>query len=206
MTIKPLAYINVEERKLEWAEPITWHTPTIAQMDKVPLYLVKEQNIDYKSSFDPATYNVENSATGDNDYFWSDYQVGRIWWDLDSVRFVDYQQKDRAYKINNWGKLFEGSQVKVYEWVESSVKPSQYVARGFSGIPRHSDDSFYTELVKVDPQTGLLKTKYYFWVSDKTTSATGKNVNLITIKNAIENPTQQSIPYAAVLDNNSLAL
>jgi hypothetical protein len=38
MTIKPVAYINVEERKLEWAEPITWHTPTIAQMDKIPLY------------------------------------------------------------------------------------------------------------------------------------------------------------------------
>jgi hypothetical protein len=38
MTIKPVAYINVEERKLEWAEPITWHTPTIAKMDKVPLY------------------------------------------------------------------------------------------------------------------------------------------------------------------------
>jgi hypothetical protein len=36
--IKPLAYINVEERKLEWAEPITWHTPTIAQMEKIPLY------------------------------------------------------------------------------------------------------------------------------------------------------------------------
>jgi hypothetical protein len=51
MTIKPLAYINVEERKLEWAEPITWHTPTIAKMDKVPLYLVKEQNIDYKKQW-----------------------------------------------------------------------------------------------------------------------------------------------------------
>ena len=36
--MKPVAYINVEERKLEWAEPITWHTPTIAQMDKIPLY------------------------------------------------------------------------------------------------------------------------------------------------------------------------
>jgi len=35
---KPVAYINVEERKLEWAEPITWHTPTIAKMDKIPLY------------------------------------------------------------------------------------------------------------------------------------------------------------------------
>ena len=36
--MKPVAYINVEERKLEWAEPITWHTPTIAQMEKIPLY------------------------------------------------------------------------------------------------------------------------------------------------------------------------
>jgi hypothetical protein len=38
MNNEPVAYINVEERKLEWAKPTTWHTPTIAQMDKVPLY------------------------------------------------------------------------------------------------------------------------------------------------------------------------
>jgi hypothetical protein len=40
MNNEPVAYINVEERKLEWAKPITWHTPTIAQMDKVPLYII----------------------------------------------------------------------------------------------------------------------------------------------------------------------
>jgi len=38
MTHEPVAYINVEERKLEWAAPVVWHTPTVAQMDKVPLY------------------------------------------------------------------------------------------------------------------------------------------------------------------------
>jgi hypothetical protein len=38
MNNQPVAYINVEERKLEWAKPMTWHTPTIAQMDKIPLY------------------------------------------------------------------------------------------------------------------------------------------------------------------------
>jgi hypothetical protein len=38
MKDEPIAYINVEERKLEWAKPMTWHTPTIAQMDKIPLY------------------------------------------------------------------------------------------------------------------------------------------------------------------------
>jgi hypothetical protein len=38
MNNEPVAYINVEERKLEWAKPMAWHTPTIAQMDKIPLY------------------------------------------------------------------------------------------------------------------------------------------------------------------------
>lgn len=36
--MNPIAYINVEERKLEWAGPVKWGTPTIAKMDKVPLY------------------------------------------------------------------------------------------------------------------------------------------------------------------------
>lgn len=37
--MNPVAFINVEERKLEWATPMTWNTPTIAKMDKVSLYL-----------------------------------------------------------------------------------------------------------------------------------------------------------------------
>ena len=35
---EPVAYINIEERKLEWATPIKWETPTVMKMDKVPLY------------------------------------------------------------------------------------------------------------------------------------------------------------------------
>ena len=38
----PVAYINVEERKLEWATHIKWETPTVMKMDKVPLYTKKE--------------------------------------------------------------------------------------------------------------------------------------------------------------------
>jgi hypothetical protein len=38
----PVAYINVEERKLEWATPIKWETPTVVKMDKVPLYTKRE--------------------------------------------------------------------------------------------------------------------------------------------------------------------
>jgi hypothetical protein len=39
---EPVAYINVEERKLEWAHPIKWETPTVVVMDKVPLYIKRE--------------------------------------------------------------------------------------------------------------------------------------------------------------------
>ena len=38
MNKQPIAYINIEERKLEWATPIQWQTPTIARMDKIALY------------------------------------------------------------------------------------------------------------------------------------------------------------------------
>jgi hypothetical protein len=38
MKDEPVAYINVEERKLEWAKPTTWHTPTISKMNNIPLY------------------------------------------------------------------------------------------------------------------------------------------------------------------------
>jgi hypothetical protein len=34
----PIAYINVEERTLEFAEPIKWHTPTVANLERIPLY------------------------------------------------------------------------------------------------------------------------------------------------------------------------
>ena len=39
----PVAYINVEERKLEWVRPTAWETPTIvANLDPIPLYMKRE--------------------------------------------------------------------------------------------------------------------------------------------------------------------
>ena len=35
---KPVAYINVQTRTLEWAKPMRWETPTIATLEPVPLY------------------------------------------------------------------------------------------------------------------------------------------------------------------------
>jgi hypothetical protein len=35
---EPVAYINVEQRKLEWAKHIVWGTPTVVNLPKIPLY------------------------------------------------------------------------------------------------------------------------------------------------------------------------
>jgi hypothetical protein len=35
---EPVAYINVEQRKLEWAKYISWDTPTVVNLPKIPLY------------------------------------------------------------------------------------------------------------------------------------------------------------------------
>ena len=43
MSKNPVAYINVEERKLEWVKPTAWETPTIvANLDPIPLYMKRE--------------------------------------------------------------------------------------------------------------------------------------------------------------------
>jgi hypothetical protein len=70
MNNEPVAYINVEERKLEWAKPMTWHTPTIAQMDKIPLYIIpnnepvayinKDDGLVCAKCFNPLYTPVEN--------------------------------------------------------------------------------------------------------------------------------------------------
>jgi hypothetical protein len=38
MTQEPIAYINVEKRTLEFAKNIFWHTPTVANIDRIPLF------------------------------------------------------------------------------------------------------------------------------------------------------------------------
>ena len=35
---EPVAWINVEKRRLEWDKPTLWETPTVVKLDRIPLY------------------------------------------------------------------------------------------------------------------------------------------------------------------------
>jgi hypothetical protein len=38
-----VAFINVEQRKLEWAKYMSWDTPTVVNLPKIPLYTTPPQ-------------------------------------------------------------------------------------------------------------------------------------------------------------------
>ncbi len=170
-----------------------------------------EQEITYKTEYDPALYNRGNNAAVslNQNISWGETQVGQVWWDLSAIRFVDYEQGTLTYRSINWGGIFPGSTVGVYEWVESDVPPSQYVENDGDGVPKHPDDSAYVENIFVDPITNVIITKYYFWVSDKTTvdpTNTRRRIPVATVKELIRNPKSQGIAYGAVIRNDSVIL
>ena len=43
-TLEPVAFINVEQRKLEWAKYMSWDTPTVVNLPKIPLYTTPPQH------------------------------------------------------------------------------------------------------------------------------------------------------------------
>jgi hypothetical protein len=170
-----------------------------------------EQEISYKTEYDPAIYNRGNNTNADInlDTYWNDNQVGQVWWNLSLVRFIDYEQDTLVYRSRYWGELFPGSEIEVCEWVESNVLPSRYVSSGGDGVPKYADDGAYVEIVFVDPTTNIIGSKYYYWVKNRTgvdPNDPARNLPTSSIADIIANPKNQGITYAAVIDTRAIIL
>jgi hypothetical protein len=164
-----------------------------------------EQEITFKTPYDPAYYNRGTSQTDlDRNLYWGPPQIGQVWWNLDTVRYLDYEQSDLSYRSANWGRLFPKSKIEVCEWVESDVLPSQYSG---DGRAKHADDSAYVEIMSVDPVTNIITSRYYYWVTEKTEldyDIPFRKLPLNSIRDLIENPRNQDIAYAAIIRNNAV--
>ena len=161
---------------------------------------VARQNIDYIGAVDPATYNngpVHNIGTP-----WGQERVGEIWWDTNSVRFIDPNQDDITYASRRWGQLFPGSRVDIYQWIESDVTPANYTGPG-TVLSTLS----YTTRAELNSD-GIFVTRYYFWVRNISTVNTvaGKKLSTTAIADYIENPRASGIAYLAPLDASTVAI
>ena len=161
---------------------------------------VAQRNIDYIGAVDPASYNQGTIHNLGNS--WGSQHAGQIWWDTDTVRFIDPSQDSLTYASGRWNQLFPGSRVDIYQWTESSVTPANYTG---PGTPL--SNTSYTVHTMLG-SNGILTTNYYFWVRGITTTAVqqGKTLAPSSIANYITSPLSSGIPYIAPLATNAIAL
>ena len=157
-------------------------------------------NIDYLGSVDPARYNV--GTVNNNGTTWTADQVGDIWWDTSRVRYIDPNQDSIVYASRRWSQLFPGSQVEVYQWVQSTVPPADYTG---PGVP-FSVTSFAVNS-RLSPQ-GVFAAEYYFWVRDIDTinTSAGKTLSTVGIARYIADPRSSGIPYVAAINASTIAV
>lgn len=161
---------------------------------------VVRENIDFVSSTDPAYYN--NEANNVSGYVWGTENVGKIWFNTNNVRFVNYHQNDVVYNSEYWGTLFPGSDVAVYTWVASNVPPSQYQGPGIPlDVTKYSVGSTLNSSNVVTPV-------YYFWARNTgiITKKLDKTLSDTTIAQYIENPKNSGISYMAPILPNTFAI
>lgn len=107
-----------------------WH-PAIGYHNTTTL-----DNVDVSSSLDPAKYSEAVQIVGNINYDplrpWGKKEVGKIWWDSEGLEYIPYFDynifPDIEERLSRWGSIADYSNVKVYEWVESTVPPSEYDA------------------------------------------------------------------------------
>lgn len=176
---------------------------------------IAQQDIDYISETDPAIYNDGLSIDAnvdvrfDSSFHWSDLQVGKVWWDISTVKYIDYEQDSLVYRSKHWGDVFPGSVINVYEWVESSYLPSEYVTNVGDGVPKDTSNNSYVSYTTVNPVTGLFRTLYYYWVKGKTTvdtNVTHRRNSVNAIQMLVENPRSMGIAYMAPIARNAMTV
>lgn len=179
-----------------------------------------DQEIKFKTPYDPATYmRGTESQVIDADTAWFEKNVGTLWWNVSTAKWVYYEQGEIDYRIGHWNQLAEGASIDVYEWVETNLLPSEWslladttegLTENISGQPLHPDDTVYNSKEIRDTISGQVKTVlYYYWVKNKTTVPVNSDTRKISsaeVANYIINPLATGEPFAAFINSNAMLL
>lgn len=161
-----------------------------------------EKNITFKSSLDPARYTSAQESYLINDSMaFTEQYIGLLWWDLSDCKYIHYEQGTPIYRRDNWGKLFLGSQISIYEWVRSPAPPASYSG---TGTVKNFTDYVYRK--EFSPEYGEYVDVYYFWVKDKTTTPSGlvhRTMSAASVANMIFNPLSHGAEWFAFVDQNN---
>lgn len=176
---------------------------------------VADRELDFKMVTDPAKYN-------ENQYVWGEEQVGQLWWDQSTTRYLDYEIEDDInhgvnYRWKNWGRVAPGAAIDIYEWVRSPVVPASWndyvdskanlqIDNKPSGVIVSASDVQYVTSEEWNDATQSDEIVYYFWVKNPTITPLrpGRKLSAQQVSNIITNPSANDIPFFAVIGKNQV--
>lgn len=164
----------------------------------LPGFIANE--IHFINESDPVNYNNARTNFGLNN-------VGKVWWDTSTVKYMWYEQGSNRERWVNWGRTFPGSTITICEWVESKSLPQNWNG---NGTPRWPDK--YIAERRVDPETGKYVTYYYYWVQNRTVvdnrikRSLGRQFDTETIARYIANPVGYGLSMASFISKESFVL
>lgn len=178
---------------------------------------IADQEIKYKTFYDPATYSQGTSSVRvDDGMAWTSDYVGALWWDLRNAKFLDCYSDDIVYRNSSWNTLFPGAGIDIYEWVETDLLPSEWndlsdteegLTLNVSGNALYSDD-VYSVIREYDNIAQRFTNTYYYWVKNKKTVPTVENrfISANDISNLIANPRGNGYKYLSLTGTDTFSL
>lgn len=187
---------------------------------------VADKEIWYKLEYDPAQYNSGVGVTG-NGSDWGEAEVGRLWWNVSTVRFLNAETDDidnsaismanaeveLTYRRNNWGKLAPNTSVDIYEWTQSRISPLEWtdkVTKGeqpdmYNGVVLNADEPTWVQSEIWDEKMSMMVPVYYFWVKDRTITPQVKfrNTPAVEVARIISNPEAAGVAWMAPISRTA---
>lgn len=168
---------------------------------------VAEQEISYKTPYDPADYN-ENTN-------WGPKEVGTIWWNIDVASWYDVYQGDNNYRTSKFNTLIPGSTIQICEWVGTDLLPEEWLEQsgtaegynaGITGVPLNVN--LYTTERVYDSVSQTFTSRYFYWVQNTeiVPNVEGRNISAQNIATLIADPASLGYRFAVLLSNKSFAL
>ena len=176
-----------------------------------------DMELSFKTMYDPAVYTIGTNAVNiDETSAWTTNQVGQLWWDLRTAKFVEEFTDNVVYRTTSWNKLVPLASIDIYEWVETTLTPSEWdavadtdegLAEGISGLSLYGD-SVYSVRTVYDNVSKINRYVYYYWVKNKVTipNVQGRNISANHVSALISSPINNGYRYAALTGLNTFTL
>ena len=176
-----------------------------------------EQELTYKTYYDPATYTTGTLPNTDPTNSWSGTQEGQLWWDLSNAKFKNPYQLDVIFSATNWNSLFSNSNsIDVYEWVRSKLLPSEWdslsgtaegISQGITGTTKSGDNAYVVKR-QYNKAIGVFTNYYYYWVKDKSTipGVEGRALSSKDVASLIKDPSNQQYRFISLIGNDQFAV